>query len=158
MDSNFLLRQKEKILLLNHHFLEVSSNDSLGYYYIHIIACLFNQCIGVDVEDLPGKVPPTGFFDPLNLSAGKSADTIKKWREAELKHGRVCMLASLGILVQESFNPMFGGKIIGPAINHFQQAEALLPPFWYLILGSIGIVEGYTISKVIILVLRTYIK
>ena len=99
-------------------------------------------------QNLPGKVPPTGFFDPLNLSADKSEETVKKWREAELKHGRVCMLASLGILVQESFNPMFGGKIIGPSINHFQQVETLFPPFWYVILWGIGVIEGYTITKV----------
>lgn len=95
-------------------------------------------------------VPPTGYFDPLRLSAGKSEDTMKKWREAELKHGRVCMLASLGILVQESFHPMFGGNIVGPAINHFQQVQALYPPFWYLILGSISIAECWTITKVIV--------
>ncbi len=40
-----------------------------------------------------------------------------------------------------------GGQVVGPAINHFQQVEALFPPFWYLILGGIGIVEGYTISR-----------
>lgn len=36
---------------------------------------------------------------------------------------------------------------MGPAIYHFQQVEALFPPFWYLILLSIGIIEGYNINK-----------
>jgi len=102
----------------------------------------------VNAEDLPGVLPPTGYFDPLNLSANISDETLKKWREAEIKHGRVSMLAAIGILVQESnFHPFFGGKVMGAAIYHFQQVESLFPPFWYLLLLSIGIIEGYTINK-----------
>ena len=40
-------------------------------------------------------------FDPLGLSDGAEPGDIKLWREAELKHGRVAMLASLGVLVAE---------------------------------------------------------
>ena len=40
-------------------------------------------------------------FDPLGLSDGAAPGDIKKWREAEIKHGRVAMLASLGVLVAE---------------------------------------------------------
>jgi hypothetical protein len=39
---------------------------------------------------LLGDIAPTGFFDPLGLSKGKDAITLKMYREAELKHGRVC--------------------------------------------------------------------
>lgn len=54
------------------------------------------------VATLPGAPFGDGaIFDPLNLSAGASPEDIKKWREAELKHGRVSMLAALGILVAE---------------------------------------------------------
>ena len=49
---------------------------------------------------LPGDIAPTGYFDPLNLSAGKDEITLKKWRDAEIKHGRVCMLAAVGLLTQ----------------------------------------------------------
>lgn len=44
--------------------------------------------------DLPGVVAPTGYFDPLGLSSKVSDETLKKWREAEIKHGRVSMLVS----------------------------------------------------------------
>ena len=57
------------------------------------------------------------------------------------------MLAALGVLTQESFHPLFGGKVQGAAVYHFQQVEALFPPFWYLLLLSIGIIEGYTINR-----------
>ena len=40
-------------------------------------------------------------FDPLGLSDGAAPGDIKKWREAEIKHGRVAMLASLGVIVAE---------------------------------------------------------
>ena len=39
-----------------------------------------------------------------------------RYREAEVTHGRVAMLAVLGFLVSESFHPFFGGEIDGPAI------------------------------------------
>lgn len=41
------------------------------------------------------------YFDPAGLAAKQDPEVVKKWREAELKHGRVAMLASLGILVAE---------------------------------------------------------
>lgn len=40
-------------------------------------------------------------FDPLGLANGTEVGDIKLWREAEIKHGRVAMLASLGVLVAE---------------------------------------------------------
>jgi light-harvesting complex I chlorophyll a/b binding protein 1 len=47
-----------------------------------------------------------------------------------LKHGRLAMLACVGFLVQEKFHPFFDGKITGPAIYHFQQANEMRPYFW----------------------------
>ena len=96
-------------------------------------------------ESLPGATAPFGFFDPLGLSSEKSASEIKKIREAELKHGRVCMLAFLGILVGENFNPLFNGQITGPAIYQFQQADNILSFFWEIVLFSIALVEGQNI-------------
>lgn len=51
---------------------------------------------------LPGTPFPGGkVFDPLGLSDGADPGEIKRWREAEIKHGRVAMLASLGVVVAE---------------------------------------------------------
>ena len=81
-----------------------------------------------DVQTLPGIIAPTGFFDPAGLSEGVSPSELKRYREAELTHGRVAMLASLGFLVGESgATPLFGGKIEGIAINQFWQVPKA---FW----------------------------
>ncbi|CAB1108866.1 LHCP [Ectocarpus sp. CCAP 1310/34] len=54
------------------------------------------------VATLPGAPFSDGkIFDPLGLSDGAAPGDIKKWREAEIKHGRVAMLASLGVIVAE---------------------------------------------------------
>merc|ERR1719191_2016698 len=65
-------------------------------------------------EDMSGVTGPLGFFDPLGFSADLPEGKLLFYREAELKHGRVAMLASLGILVAEKFHPLFGGDIDAP--------------------------------------------
>eukprot|EP00640_Fibrocapsa_japonica_P007816 CAMPEP_0113938490 /NCGR_PEP_ID=MMETSP1339-20121228/4921_1 /TAXON_ID=94617 /ORGANISM="Fibrocapsa japonica" /LENGTH=150 /DNA_ID=CAMNT_0000941633 /DNA_START=1 /DNA_END=449 /DNA_ORIENTATION=+ /assembly_acc=CAM_ASM_000762 len=101
-----------------------------------------SSAMQMSVEDMPGVLPPVGFFDPLGFATDKSPSDLAKFREAELKHGRVAMIAALGILVAESFNPLFGGQITGPAISHFQQADAIFGSFWVFVLFGVGIVEG----------------
>jgi len=62
-------------------------------------------------KSMPGITPPLGFFDPWGLTTkgGKAFDgTLAFYREAELKHGRTCMLAFLGIIVGEKFHPWSG--------------------------------------------------
>ena len=55
------------------------------------------------VLQMPGIVAPTGFFDPAGLSRMKTTAQLKYAREAELKHGRVAMLAALGFPFAEEF-------------------------------------------------------
>jgi hypothetical protein len=71
---------------------------------------------------LPGVCAPTGFFDPLGFcnSPTFTVSEAKRFREAEVTHGRVSMLAALGWLVAEEYHPFFGGEIGGPAFRHFQ--------------------------------------
>jgi hypothetical protein len=42
---------------------------------------------------LPGSIPPVGEFDPAGFAANADLGTIKKYREAELQHGRVAMVS-----------------------------------------------------------------
>merc|ERR1719388_681519 len=94
-----------------------------------------------DVQSLPGIIEPTGFFDPAGLSDGASPSELKRYREAELTHGRVAMLASLGFLVGESgATPLFGGKIDGIAINQFWKVPE---GFWPVILLFIAVPETF---------------
>eukprot|EP00899_Mesostigma_viride_P028639 jgi/Mesvir1/8960/Mv19767-RA.1 len=91
-----------------------------------------------------GGPRPDDEFDPLGLSQGKSKNQMYLWREAELTHGRVAMLATVGFLVQERWCPFFGGKITGPAITHFQQVPS---PFWQILTLAIAIAESYRLQK-----------
>jgi len=59
--------------------------------------------------DMAGSGAPLGFFDPLGFSKGASPETMKKYRECELKHGRVAMLACAGMITADKFHPLFGG-------------------------------------------------
>jgi len=47
-----------------------------------------------------GAMAPLGYFDPLGLSKIGDEDGFRNLRAAELKHGRVAMLAALGLVVQ----------------------------------------------------------
>ncbi|KAH8098380.1 chlorophyll A-B binding protein [Aureococcus anophagefferens] len=66
---------------------------------------------------------PFGFFDPLGLSNGIEEQRLQFYREAEIKHGRVAMLASVGFLFQEHFHFESGpfGGIDSPSYVSFEQ-------------------------------------
>mmetsp|Transcript_33449 Transcript_33449/g.36992 ORF Transcript_33449/g.36992 Transcript_33449/m.36992 type:complete len:214 (+) Transcript_33449:64-705(+) len=94
-----------------------------------------------DVENLPGILDPTGFFDPLGLSNDVTESELKRYREAELTHGRIAMLASVGYLVGESgATPLFNGSISGPANDQFWQVPT---GFWPVILLFIAVPETF---------------
>jgi len=65
------------------------------------------------VADMEGVGPETAnkLFDPLGFTTTGSEKTLAWYRAAELKHGRVCMLASLGIAYTCSGGPLFSGAI-----------------------------------------------
>jgi len=92
-------------------------------------------------EELPGVVSPWGFWDPLSLSADISEGRLLYFREAELKHGRVCMLATVGFAVGELFHPInWGGVPIDkPTLFAFQ--ETSLNSFWPAAVIALGALE-----------------
>lgn len=84
------------------------------------------------IEDLPGALAPVGFFDPLGLAAKANGATLKRYREAELTHGRVAMLAVLGFLAGEAVEGssfLFDASIQGPAITHLAQVPVHFGPY-----------------------------
>lgn len=93
-------------------------------------------------ENEIGALPPVGFWDPLGLSAGIDEDTFKKYRTAELKHGRVAMLAVTGYIV--AANARFPGTIdldgtSFQSIPNGVAALAAVPAFgWFQIGASAG--------------------
>ncbi len=92
--------------------------------------------------DLPGALPPMGFWDPLGLAEKADEKTLKRYREAEVTHGRVAMLAVVGFLVGEAVEGssfLFDAQITGPAISH----PAQIPDGWdALIVTLIGAAEA----------------
>eukprot|EP00197_Chlamydomonas_leiostraca_P015419 CAMPEP_0202864976 /NCGR_PEP_ID=MMETSP1391-20130828/5003_1 /ASSEMBLY_ACC=CAM_ASM_000867 /TAXON_ID=1034604 /ORGANISM="Chlamydomonas leiostraca, Strain SAG 11-49" /LENGTH=102 /DNA_ID=CAMNT_0049544759 /DNA_START=40 /DNA_END=345 /DNA_ORIENTATION=- len=54
------------------------------------------------LKSLPGVTAPfNDVFDPLSFSATAPESDIRRWRESEITHGRVAMLAALGFIVGE---------------------------------------------------------
>lgn len=81
---------------------------------------------------LPGAIAPTGFFDPLGFAqSGITLNDVKRNREAEVMHGRVAMLASVGYFAGEAISGPFG--LTGPANDQLQQMPA--PAFAFLTLS-----------------------
>ena len=101
-------------------------------------------------KTLPGVTAPfPNVFDPAGLlKTAKDINEVRRWREAELTHGRVSMLAALGFVIGEQLEDFplfynFDGRISGPAINHFQQVGQ---GFWEPLVLAIGILESYRVA------------
>jgi len=88
-----------------------------------------------------GQTAPMGFFDPLGISGGASPERIAFLREVEVKHGRVCMWASIGYLYGELFHPFFGGDLSGPSYMYATYAPMNL--FWGTLAIAIAIPEVF---------------
>merc|ERR550539_1715189 len=94
-----------------------------------------------------GVLPPTGYLDPLGFGEKASPERLRWFREAELKHGRVAMLAAVGFLVGENpdlktalfpSNPEYAGSN-GLAMNTYTDHN--LDTFWYAFVAGVGALE-----------------
>jgi len=85
---------------------------------------------------LPGAIAPLGFFDPLGFSKGKELTGAKRLREAEIMHGRVAMMATVGYLIGESTPTITYGMNVHHTIANNQIPEVpgtVLFPFFLAI-------------------------
>merc|ERR1712176_916923 len=116
----------------------------IGYttsFTAHLQRKTVPSAVKLSSADLPGALPPVGFFDPLGLAEKATEATLLRYREAEITHGRVAMLAFIGFLVGEKVEGssfLFDASIKGPAITHLSQVPTL---FWLLLVLSIGYTE-----------------
>jgi hypothetical protein len=96
-------------------------------------------------ESLPGITGPLGFFDPLGFcTSGEekvSEAKIRFYREVELKHARVAMLAAVGFPLAEQFHPLFATDD-APSFLAFQQTP--LQTFWPIVVLAIAIPEVFS--------------
>jgi len=104
---------------------------------------LVNTMEQLDESIVAGITSPLGFFDPVGFAADASPGKLLFYREVELKHGRVGMLAALGFAVGEVFHPLFGGDIDVPSYIAFQQTP--LQTFWPAVVFAIAIPEIYSV-------------
>ena len=94
---------------------------------------------------------PFGFFDPLGITVKQgnqdvTEGKVRYFREVEVKHGRVAMLAAVGFLVGEKFHPLFGGDIDVPSYIAFQATP--LQSFWPSVVATIGVFEFFSIAQI----------
>jgi light-harvesting complex I chlorophyll a/b binding protein 1 len=101
---------------------------------------------GFDANELAGVTKPgknlfgftnvdpydLGYFDPSGFTVGASENKVRVFREAELKHCRIAMLAALGFFVGEQFHPLFDGEIDGASVDALQKSLELSGQVWIL--------------------------
>uniref|UniRef100_A0A6T7DTH4 Uncharacterized protein n=1 Tax=Florenciella parvula TaxID=236787 RepID=A0A6T7DTH4_9STRA len=105
----------------------------------------------VDVKSMPGVTNPVGFFDPFGICEDADPQIVYWLRAAELKHGRVTMLATTGWLVNTggTFWPgTFDGEhtwasLGSQPLHAWANMAADRPSAPYEILIFAGIVETY---------------
>jgi len=90
-------------------------------------------------ETVVGVTAPMGYFDPLGLSRNKDDATMSMYREAELKHGRVAMAATLGwYLNAAGVHPAFQSSLSN---NPLEAAKQLPAVGWVQFVLGCGAIE-----------------
>lgn len=95
-------------------------------------------------QQMSGVTLPLGFWDPWGYSKNPEYK-MSYLRAAELKHGRVCMLAALGFVVEEKYHPFFDAWGDGPFVSSVQShfSATALTNFWPVFLVLTGTLEYF---------------
>lgn len=109
--------------------------------------------MSADLSGLPGYTAPIKGFDPLGLSNVGSDETLAWFRAAELKNGRVAMLATTGYIVQAAgfhFPGMLSSDVSFESLSSmkpFDAWDAVPDAGKAQILGTIFVAELATESQ-----------
>merc|ERR1712066_327989 len=100
-------------------------------------------------EEMAGAIAPLGFWDPAGFSEkfSEPGPGLYGMRGVELKHGRVCMLASLGFMFGEKFHPLVSDDagFVSAVATHF--TPAMSNSFWpafVILFGATDLVSSVT--------------
>lgn len=105
-----------------------------------LAACLLPFVHSFNPINAPGVSKPLNFFDPLGFSRDKTEIQFNKLQENEIKHGRVAMLSTLGLLTQKYYHPVVDG-VLGSPIYHWQIVNQKYPYLTTAIVALIGLIE-----------------
>lgn len=102
-------------------------------------------------KTLPGQIPVntpgggTGTFDPAGFLKQDimTKEKVLFYREVEVKHARLAMLASVGFPLAEQWHPLFDTDDV-PSYLAFQQSP--LQAFWGVVILAIAIPEIYSVQ------------
>jgi len=112
-----------------------------------VVSCAIQPGADFDMTNQYGVTSPCGepgvsIWDPAGLSKRIDNKTFRQYRAAELKHGRICMLALIGLIVQHAWKlPKFQAVPSGIGAATSDQASA---PALGLIFMLAGIIEYNT--------------
>jgi hypothetical protein len=103
---------------------------------------------------LDGSMAGDVGFDPVGFA--KNNEDLMKYREAEVKHARLAMLAAAGWPLSELFDAKIANLIgMTPIVDASDRAPSLLngglgkisPLYWIVTLMAAGLIDVYGISK-----------
>ena len=97
------------------------------------------------LDAMPGKYQTGDIFDPLDLANKYDVNWL---REAELKHGRVCMLAIVGWIANDAGIKLPGDELVGVSSLEAHDVTAKTGHLWALLL-MVGICEACHMSVVV---------
>lgn len=97
------------------------------------------------LKDHPGVNPPFGFWDPLDLSINIPDARLRWFAEAEIKNGRVAMMAVLGIIVAANYQMPIGDKpAYTNAMGDSVSLEYIGKTFWPSLVIACGFAEFFS--------------